>query len=179
MVDRILATSREVLRTEGYAAFSTNKVARLAEVSPGSLYQYFPDKAALLDEVIEGWSADVSERVAAALADRVADRDRDVPRRVIAALLDALEGDEELLRIVMLELPPARTRPALLALEQRVRELATAFIAGRDRTATPQQAQVRAWMGVLVVEQLAVRWLLDDTGIDRETFLDEVVALAV
>lgn len=176
MVERILATSRELLRAEGYEAFTTNRVAREAVVSPGSLYQYFPDRAALLDEVIDRWSADVSERVAAALADRVAERDADVLHRVVDAVVTALEGDRELLRIVLVELPPARTRPSLLALERRVRELGTAFLAGRAPL-PPATAATRAWVLALAVEHLTVRWVLDEPGIDRATLVEEVTRL--
>ncbi|MGY1449374.1 TetR/AcrR family transcriptional regulator [Pseudomonas chlororaphis] len=40
-----------VLSREGWAGFTTNKVADLAGVSVGSLYQYFPDKLSLVDAI--------------------------------------------------------------------------------------------------------------------------------
>jgi AcrR family transcriptional regulator len=55
-VEAILAAADRVLRSEGYAAASTNRVARVAGFSVGSLYQYFDDKqavvGALLDQVL-------------------------------------------------------------------------------------------------------------------------------
>jgi AcrR family transcriptional regulator len=47
-VDAILRASAHILSTEGYDALSTNAVARRAGVSIGSLYQYFPNKEALV-----------------------------------------------------------------------------------------------------------------------------------
>jgi AcrR family transcriptional regulator len=47
-VKAILDTTAHILISEGYAALNTNRVAELAGVSIGSLYQYFPDKKSLL-----------------------------------------------------------------------------------------------------------------------------------
>lgn len=176
MVERILAAGAELLRAEGYEGFSTNRVAREAGISPGSLYQYFPDKGAIVTEVIDRWSVEVSDRVAAALAQRVGEQGPGMVRGVVDALVAALEVDPALLRIVLVELPPASTRSSLLALEQRVRELLTAYLAGRTPGSTADHA-TRAWVAVLAVENLVVRWVLDDPGITRDRLVDEVTAL--
>lgn len=48
LTELVLQATAEVLRTRGHAGLSTNEVARQAGVSVGAIYQYFPDKAALL-----------------------------------------------------------------------------------------------------------------------------------
>lgn len=52
-VDAILQAGAEVLRREGWKGFGTNAVAARAGVSIGSLYEYFKDKQAIVDEIIE------------------------------------------------------------------------------------------------------------------------------
>lgn len=47
-VDIILVAAAQVLGREGPSGFNTNRVAEVAGVSIGSLYQYFPGKEALL-----------------------------------------------------------------------------------------------------------------------------------
>lgn len=47
-VKRILDVARELFIAEGYAATTTNAIATHAQVPIGSLYQFFPDKAAIL-----------------------------------------------------------------------------------------------------------------------------------
>jgi AcrR family transcriptional regulator len=47
-VDAILIAMARVLVAEGFDALTTNRVAELAGVSVGSLYQYFPSKESLL-----------------------------------------------------------------------------------------------------------------------------------
>ena len=48
MVEMILEAAARVLRKESLAGFNTNRVAEVADISVGSLYQYFPNKAALV-----------------------------------------------------------------------------------------------------------------------------------
>ena len=51
MVDVILQAAARVLAKSGWAKFNTNEVARIAGVSIGSLYQYFPNKLALAEAI--------------------------------------------------------------------------------------------------------------------------------
>jgi AcrR family transcriptional regulator len=60
MYDRILQAAIRVLRDEGALGFTTSRVADEAEISVGSLYQYFPNKHALVialheADIREGW----------------------------------------------------------------------------------------------------------------------------
>lgn len=51
-VDTLVDAAARVLVKHGYDAFTTNRVAEKAGVSIGSLYQYFPNKDALLGELM-------------------------------------------------------------------------------------------------------------------------------
>jgi len=53
MVHALLDASIRVLEREGMGAFNTNRVAQVAGVSVGSLYQYFANKEALVAGVVE------------------------------------------------------------------------------------------------------------------------------
>ncbi|MGB3819514.1 MAG: TetR/AcrR family transcriptional regulator [Achromobacter pulmonis] len=83
-VDAILQATARVLAEHGYAGTNTNRIAETAGVSIGSLYQYFPNKnaliaalhdrhdqqmLALIDQVLDGNpAATLRERVAAIVA---------------------------------------------------------------------------------------------------------------
>jgi AcrR family transcriptional regulator len=47
-VNRILAVAEDLFASQGYTATTTNAIAAQAQVSIGSLYQFFPDKNAIL-----------------------------------------------------------------------------------------------------------------------------------
>ena len=50
-ITQLLQAAASVFCRTGYAAASTNAIAREAEVSPGTLYQYFPNKEAIAVEL--------------------------------------------------------------------------------------------------------------------------------
>lgn len=52
-VDAIIEATIQVLLTHGYDEFTTARAAERAGVSVGTLYQYFPNKAALASAVID------------------------------------------------------------------------------------------------------------------------------
>ncbi|PMB09477.1 TetR/AcrR family transcriptional regulator [Fischerella thermalis CCMEE 5273] len=52
-VDAILTATARILVKDGYAKTNTNRIAELAGVSIGSLYQYFPSKEAIIAALIE------------------------------------------------------------------------------------------------------------------------------
>lgn len=51
-VDAILEAGARILEQSGFGNFNTNAISALAGVSPGSLYQYFPDKDAVLRALV-------------------------------------------------------------------------------------------------------------------------------
>lgn len=53
MVELILEAATRVLTRDSLAGFNTNRVAEVAGISVGSLYQYFPNKAALVAALID------------------------------------------------------------------------------------------------------------------------------
>lgn len=178
MVDRIVEAGRAVLVDAGYDAFSTNKVAQQAGISPGSLYQYFPDKDAVIDVIVDRYWDEIADRIAAALSDRVGSQPGPgMVRDTVDALLRALEYDRALLRVVAEDLPVSHSRERRTALERRVRDLTTLFLATAPG-ATGASPAMTAWMLTVVAENVALRWVLDQpTGIEREQVIDEMVTL--
>ncbi len=181
MVDRIVEAAREVLVVDGYDRLTTNRVADRAGVSPGSLYQYFPDKGAIVEEVTARYVDRLAEDVVAALVDHVHDEPEQMARTTAEALLSALERDPTLLRVVWQELPLAHHLDDRLGLERRVRDVLRAYLGGRTPAAERQRDPARtSWLVVLAVESLAVRFVLDDDApLTREELVDDLVDLGL
>lgn len=68
-VDAILIATARILMQEGYDRASTNRIAELAGVSIGSLYQYFPNKEALVAALVEQHTNEMVELVESKLHD--------------------------------------------------------------------------------------------------------------
>ena len=65
-VNAIIEASARILEGQGHSGFTTNAVAELAGASIGTLYQYFPDKDALLGALIARETSRLIEEVEAA-----------------------------------------------------------------------------------------------------------------
>ncbi|MGP4029247.1 TetR/AcrR family transcriptional regulator [Actinomadura sp. 3N407] len=68
-VEAILEAAAQLFQRYGYAATTTNKIAERAGVSIGSLYQYFPNKDAVLYLLGERHVQDMEKTLTAVLAD--------------------------------------------------------------------------------------------------------------
>ncbi|MFD1826979.1 MULTISPECIES: TetR/AcrR family transcriptional regulator [Mumia] len=178
-VERIVSSGREVLLRDGYDAFSTNRVADAADISPGSLYQYFPNKHAIVAAIVERYADEVADQVAASLTDRLGKVGPDMVRACADALLAALEQHADLLRVVFEELPARQNGARRAALERRVQDLVAAYLAAQPGATTARRPAAVAWVLVLAVENLTVRWVLDAPPLSRDEVLDEMVRLCV
>ncbi|WP_081288265.1 TetR/AcrR family transcriptional regulator [Mycobacterium asiaticum] len=180
LVERILDAAQEVLIGHGYDGASTNRIAAAAGVSPGSLYQYFPNKEAIVAAVIDRYSDALAARVASTLTQSL---DRPAPEHVrnsVAALLDALDVHPEFLRAVIERTPRLGAGSKLAAFEQRIGELTMAYLVmNRDQVRSDVRFDTAAWMLVRMVEHLTVRYILDRPDIDRDEFLYEITTLAL
>lgn len=178
MVERILEAAHEVLLVEGHDAASTNRIARRAGISPGSLYQYFDGKEAIVDAVVARYSDDLAARVAAAFTTNLGARGEAVVHDSVAALLAALEADAEMLRVVTEQLPSAHHRERLVALRDQVTQLVATYLAAQ-RPTRAVEPETAAWLLVRTVEQLTVRYVLDAPLIAREVFVSELTHLVL
>ncbi len=84
----IVEASARILEEGGIEAVNTNSVARRAGVSIGSLYQYFPSKAAILAELILRESRKRAEAIEAAITTTSARPITEVTQAVVEAVLD-------------------------------------------------------------------------------------------
>jgi TetR/AcrR family tetracycline transcriptional repressor len=57
--DAVLAAARTLVEPEGVEGLTMRRLAETLEVAPNTLYSYFPDKAALLDALLDSLLAEV------------------------------------------------------------------------------------------------------------------------
>ncbi len=178
MVDRIIEAGRQVLVEQGFERTTTNRVADKAGISPGSLYQYFPNKQAVLDAVIDRYSRDFSEQVAALVVPPIGSDPAVVVRETFAGLLDVLEANREYVRLVAELMPPSQAGERTGQLERRIRDLVGAYLVfapSRERIAPASSA----WILVRMVEHLSVNYVLESPDISRDQFLDELTRMTM
>jgi AcrR family transcriptional regulator len=179
MVERILVAGQDVLLREGHDRFSTNRVARQAGISPGSLYQYFPDKRAILVAVVDRHAEQLSARLTSVLADHLDKPGPELVRATLDGLMDALTENVEFVRLVGEELPRAQLGARTAATEQRIGDLVAAYLRINQAASRVHDPGTSAWMLVRMVEHLSVQYVLESPPIARDVFVEELAVLVL
>src|SRR5512136_1937875 len=120
-VEHLLAAAAQVFEEHGYAAGTTNRIAKRAGLSIGTLYQYFPSKEAiavvLLERHIEETGRELHEWVGHTVAERHSLHG--ALRDYIEGMLSMHSGRPRLQHILLEETPlPDRVHSALLHAER-------------------------------------------------------------
>jgi AcrR family transcriptional regulator len=179
-VDAIVEAAARVFTEHGYAAGSTNRIAETAGVAIGSLYEYFPNKAAILVAVAERQL----DRMMADVDSLLADAQQQSPSlealmaRFALAMLEVHERDPALHHAVFAEAPhPPELHACVLQMEETLAHRVEALLRASDEVdlADPDTA---AHLVVQTVEALTHRYAHQGIhDLPRERFLSEVVAL--
>jgi AcrR family transcriptional regulator len=129
-VDAILDATARVLVERGYAATNTNLVAERAGVSVGSLYQYFPNKLALVNALRARHARDMTRRLESTFKPRAGEALRPALTRVVEATVAAHQVDADVHRALQqceaLGLPDDDQDEAHAKIQRFVRELLAA-----------------------------------------------------
>lgn len=104
-VDALIEATARILVREGYDKASTNRIAEVAGVSVGSLYQYFPSKEALVIAVAEGHQQKIMRTVRGELAEVMAQPVEKAMRKLIAIAVKAHRVDPRLHRVLAEQIP--------------------------------------------------------------------------
>jgi AcrR family transcriptional regulator len=104
-VEAILTATTHILTEGGYDQLTTNRVAELAGVSIGSLYQYFPNKEALIFALAEHHASEMSQLAQHHLGGLENSSIIDVLRQIVKAVLAAHAVNPQLHRVLHEQMP--------------------------------------------------------------------------
>jgi AcrR family transcriptional regulator len=179
-VDAIVQAAAQVFARHGYAAGTTNRIAERAGVSVGSVYQYFPNKDALLTAVHQ-----VHQREARTIVGRLLDerlqKPRDLEDQLRAFLVELVAmhtRSPALHRVLFEEAPrPASVQRSSREFDRQARRQTEALLRSSPELDVPHPA-CAAFIVSQTVECLAHQFALHQPpGVDERTFVDEVVVL--
>ncbi|MDP2271615.1 MAG: TetR/AcrR family transcriptional regulator [Archangium sp.] len=105
LVEALMQATARILEREGWDALTTNRVASEAGVSVGSLYQYFPNRDALVSALVEGWAEDMGDRFTALNEELSSAPIERCIHRLVNEVLEVTRSDAPLHRSVLLQLP--------------------------------------------------------------------------
>ncbi|CAN7637926.1 TetR/AcrR family transcriptional regulator [Mycolicibacterium frederiksbergense] len=171
----ILDAAARIFGEHGYAAGTTNRIAAAAGVSIGSLYQYFPNKDAILAALSDAHIDAGTTLLAARLRDGLPEALDDLVRLFVRAAIDNHREDPALHRVLFEEAPRSA---ALLA---RLRDTEARGVAGvtellrRHPEVQVADPEFAARLTIATVESLVHR--LIGAPVDTAQLEDEVVRL--
>jgi AcrR family transcriptional regulator len=106
-VDALLDATARILVREGFDKASTNRIAEVAGVSVGSLYQYFPGKEALVVAVAERHRQEIMQTVQGELAQVRALPLKSGVRQLVTVAIKAHGVDPRLHHVLAEQIPRA------------------------------------------------------------------------
>ena len=131
IVEAILESAAQLLQSEGYAALSTNRVAELAGVSIGSLYQYFPGKPAVIAALARRLEYRALEIFARTLETLGQQSVRQITHSLISELASERLGSLAARREILREVPRSWTEEASQEVDGFVRDGLAEHLASR------------------------------------------------
>ncbi len=179
-VSVILEAAARIFASHGYAGATTNHIAAKAGVSIGTLYEYFPNKDALLVALMEAHIAEGDALLRNAGTKALAP---EVPvteaiDHLVQAMIALHARDRNLHRVLFEETPvPARVRRRLDEVERGIAATIAAFLRTRPEVTAPDP-DLAAHILVQSIEALTHRLVVHSERENESAQRREMVALA-
>jgi AcrR family transcriptional regulator len=180
-VEELLLAAAQIFEANGYAAGTTNRIAKRAGVSIGTLYQYFPSKEALAVALLERHIADTDQRLHQWVGHMVAERHglRAALQDYVEGMLEIHSGGPRLQHILLEETPlPERVHQALLQTERSAAKTVAGLLRLYPEIRQPNLEQAGHLL-VQTVESLTHRFAAHPTEqvLSRQDFLLHLVTM--
>jgi AcrR family transcriptional regulator len=182
-VDALVEATARILVREGFEKTSTNRIAEIAGVSVGSLYQYFPSKEALVAAVIDRHNEEIMGLVRTALTE-VADLPVDkAVRKLVTVAIDAHRINPKLHRVLAEQIPRTGQLADVEAFNREIHTLVRAYLESRRKEMRKIDLDVATFICVSAIEAVAHNAVLEQTEMLSERMVkmlvDETIRMVV
>lgn len=178
MVDVILDATAQVLMEEGYEKATTNRIAAKAGVSIGSLYQYFPNKEALVLELNNRYG-----RRELMLLKSKFQKISDAPlpvaiRELIKAMVDLHSSEPKLHKVLVEQVPRIGDRERIKEIDDEIHNLIKDSLMGRNTPTSPEELDMIIFVIFNIVETLTHQAVLyHEELLKNDRLTDEISSL--
>jgi AcrR family transcriptional regulator len=156
-VECVLAATARVLVKRGFDGLTTNLVAETAGISIGSLYQYFPNKAALVGALIEKHVEDITALVLSELT-RVARLPMaQAIRSVVELMIRTHAVEPELHRVLTEQVPRVGKLGKLREIDALTHRMVAGLLASRRSELAIGDPDLAAFVLVSAIEAITHR----------------------
>lgn len=168
-VDYILRAAEQILSQDGVYRLSTNRIAKTAGVAVASLYQYFPNKEAIVNALFQlELSEERAEFVSRSARLKGAPLDEAV-RAAIQSVIDVHAKKPKLVTSILQSIPFLGGAEALVRARQEVVDLVLETMrTRRDEIRSPRNLEIKAFLVVHAVESV-----IHDAANERPEYLTD------
>jgi AcrR family transcriptional regulator len=181
-VDALVDATARILVREGFDKASTNRIAEVAGVSVGSLYQYFPSKEALVAAVIERHQRQTMRVVRGELARAANQPLEQAMRTLVTVAVKAHRMDPKLHRVLAEQIPRVGKLEKVETFSRENYALFRAYLESHRKEIRPADLALAAFVCVTSIEALTHTAVLHDeivAGETMEALIDEATRLVV
>lgn len=126
--EAIVQATEQVIISEGFQNATTNRIAEVAGVSVGSLYQYFPNKQAIVTALIEETVSKAAITVRNRLRELMDEPLESALREIMALLLEMYKENDFVLFRILEQVPELKQYTKSLAVENYTHSTNLAFL---------------------------------------------------
>ena len=181
-VDALVEATARILVREGFDKASTNRIAEVAGVSVGSLYQYYPGKEALVVAVIDRHNRQIMQVVRRALAEVASQPIAKAVRRLVTVAIEAHRIDPKLHRVLAEQIPRTGALENVEAFNRETYALLRTYLEAHRGEIRVTDLGLATFVCVTSIEALAHNAVLRSESLSEElmrTLVDEATRLVV
>jgi AcrR family transcriptional regulator len=180
-VDALVEATARILVREGFDHASTNEIARVAGVGIGSLYQYFPNKEALVGAVLDRHSEAMMQVVRAALVKIALRPVEEGAGALVRVMIDAHRVNPKLHRVLAEQVPRVGRLDDIHAIDRAAYALVRAYLEAHREELAVSDTDLAAFVCVTTVEALTHAAVVDRpdavSDVEADRFVEEVTLL--
>lgn len=181
-VNALLEATARILIREGFDKASTNRIAEVAGVSVGSLYQYFPNKEALVAALIDRHNQEIMQVVRSELAEAITRPMPQAVRKLVAVAVKAHRIDPKLHRVLAEQIPRVGRLERVETFNRQNYALFRAYLESRRDEIRAVDLELAAFVCVTSIEALTHSAVLHQKIVSdqaMEALVDETARLVV
>ena len=182
-IDALVQATARILVREGFDKASTNRIAEVAGVSVGSLYQYFPSKEALVAAVIERHQYEIMQTVRGELAEVLSQPLKQAVHKLVAIAVKAHRVDPQLHRAIAEQIPRVGKLEKLAAFNRENYALFKTYLESHRDEVRVADLDLASFICVTSIEALTHHAVLHHSealsGEALDALIDEATRLVV
>jgi len=177
-VEMILDATIRILDSEGVDAATTTRIAEVAGVSVGTLYQYFADRTAILDALQDREFTRASDMLASTLSDDLEKTEREITRSVIAGLLALYREASGLHRLLAVDGLRGSPTERVVDFDRKIIDSLRGFFELSSHNITRKNRHAAAFVLYQSVRATLLAAILEEpAGLTDEALVEEVTDL--